>query len=47
MKLFEVKKDGKTFYYTEHEECIPEKDDLKYMKKAGYKVYYKGKVWKG
>lgn len=47
MKIIEVKKDGKTFFFTEHEECIPDKEALKSMKKAGYKIYYKGKLWKG
>lgn len=47
MKLLEVKKDGRTYFYTESKECIPPVEILKSMKKSGYKVYYNGKIWKG
>lgn len=46
MKLFEVKKENKTFMSTEYEECIPSVEVLKSIKQAGYKVYVNGRVWK-
>lgn len=39
MKLLEVKKDGKTYFHTDFKECVPNKNDLKLMKKSGYKIY--------
>lgn len=45
--LIEVKKEGKTYFRTDSKECIPDKEDLISMKKAGYKLYMNGKIWKG
>lgn len=45
MKI-EVKKDGKVFYHTENDDCMPSEDRLKSIQKAGYKVYADGKIWK-
>lgn len=44
MRLLEVKKDGKTYMFTETKECIPSSEVLNSMKSAGYKVYYEGKI---
>lgn len=46
MRLIEVKKDGKTYIFTEAKECIPSSEVLNSMKSAGYKVYYEGKIWR-
>lgn len=47
MKLLEIRKEGTTYFQTDHKDCIPDADILKSMKKSGYKVYYNGKIWKG
>lgn len=35
--------DGKRKMYTEYRECLPSKDQLKQMIKAGYKILVDGK----
>lgn len=39
--LFQVIKDGKVFFWTTHPECVPNEDEIKAMKKAGYKIKMK------
>lgn len=46
MDLLEIRKDGKVYMHTSFKECIPPNEVLKSMKKAGYKVYMNGKIWK-
>lgn len=41
MIVFEVFKDFKRVFYTEHSECVPNEELIKLMKKAGYKVKVK------
>lgn len=41
---FEVLKDGNGKMYTEHISCIPKKDELTAMQKAGYKFKLNGKA---
>ncbi len=36
--LFQVKKDGKVMFWTTEESCVPSEEDIKSMKRAGYKV---------
>lgn len=36
--LFQVSKDGKIMFQTEYQECVPSDDEIKAMKKAGYRV---------
>ncbi len=36
--LFQVKKDGKVMFWTNQESCVPSDEDIKDMKRAGYKV---------
>lgn len=39
--LFQVSKDGRIMFQTEHQECVPSDDEIKAMKKAGYRVKMK------
>ena len=39
--LFQVSKDGKIMFHTEYQECVPSDDEIKAMKKAGYRVKMK------
>lgn len=41
--LFEVYKENKCMFSTDHKECIPDKDILKSMNKSGYTFKLKGK----
>ncbi len=43
---FEVKKDGRTVMQTIEERCIPDKGTRDDLKKAGYKLFLDGKVFK-
>lgn len=38
---FQVLKNGKVVFWTEHESCIPDNETIKAMKKAGYKIKIK------
>ena len=40
--IFQVLKDGKVMFWTEHESCVPTDEQIKEMKKAGYKIKIKG-----
>ena len=42
---FEVKRNSKTVFWTEWEECIPLKDERETLKKTGHKLYIDGKVY--
>ena len=46
--LFEIyNKSGQRVFWTEHESCIPKKDQLKQMAKSnGYTYKLDGKRWK-
>lgn len=35
---FQVIKNGKVVFWTEHNSCIPDEETIKAMKKAGYKI---------
>lgn len=39
--LFHVSKDGRIMFQTEYQECIPSDDEIKAIKKAGYRVKMK------
>lgn len=39
--LFQVSKDGRIMFQTEYCECVPSDDEIKSMKKAGYRVKMK------
>lgn len=41
---FEVLRDGKGKMFTEHISCIPKKDELTAMQKAGYKFKLDGRA---
>lgn len=43
---FEVKKDGRTVMQTTERNCIPNKSDREDMRRAGYKLYLDGKIFK-
>lgn len=36
--LFQVLKDGNVMFWTEEESCVPCEDEIKDLKKAGYKI---------
>lgn len=38
--IFQILRDGKVMFWTEHEKYIPSDDELKQMKKSGYKFKY-------
>ena len=38
---FQVSKDGRIMFQTEHQECVPSDDEIKAMKKTGYRVKMK------
>lgn len=40
--IFQVSKDGKIMFQTECQECLPSDDEIKAIKKAGYRVKMKG-----
>ena len=43
---FEVKKDGKTKMQTDEESSIPDRETREQMRRAGYKLYLDGKIYK-
>ena len=43
---FEVKKDGRVVMQTIEESCIPDKETREYMRRAGYKLYLDGRIFK-
>lgn len=43
---FTVEKDGVVKMHTEDKSCIPDKETLQVMKKAGYKFKMDGKAYK-
>lgn len=43
---FEVKKDGVVKMSTDEEACIPDKETRDCMRRAGYKLYLGGKIYK-
>lgn len=44
--IFEVKKNNKTVMQTIEENCIPDKEIRDDMRRAGYKLYLDGKIYK-
>lgn len=44
--MYEAKKDGKTKMSTEHESCFYTKEIRAQMRKAGFKLYKNGKIFK-
>lgn len=40
--MFQVLKEGKVLFWTQHESCVPSEEEIKEMKKSGYKVKMKG-----
>lgn len=46
MSQFEVRKDGVVYCVYADESCLPDKDIIKNMKSAGYKLYQDGKLYK-
>ena len=44
--IFEVKKNNKTVMQTIEENCIPDKGTRDDMRRAGYKLYLDGKIYK-
>lgn len=45
-ELFEVKRDGVTKYKTEYPSCYPDKERRDQLRKAGFKLYLGGKIYK-
>lgn len=43
MATYEIRKDGRTFFRTDHAECLPDSTTLRSMAKAGYKLFVEGK----
>jgi hypothetical protein len=39
--MFQVLKDGKIYFQTKYPECVPPEEQIKAMKKAGYKIKVK------
>ena len=46
MKRFEVQRDGRVMAWTEHKECIPPRERRDELRKAGYRLFLDGKIWK-
>lgn len=44
MSKYEIRKDGKTYCGFDDESCIYDKETLKAMRDAGYKLYIDGKL---
>lgn len=44
--LFEVKRDGATKFKTEYPSCYPSKERRDELRKAGYKLYLGGKMYR-
>lgn len=45
-QLFEVRRDGNTLAQTEYPECYPDRERRDQLRKAGYKLYLGGKVFR-
>ena len=45
MAKYEVFKDGKKYFSTEHDSCFYPDDIIKNMISAGYKIYKEGKIY--
>lgn len=43
MSTYELRKDGRTYFHTDHASCLPDSATLKSMAKAGYKLFVDGK----
>ena len=43
MAKYELQKDGRTYFQTDHANCLPNSTTLKSMAKAGYKLFVDGK----
>lgn len=43
---FEVRRDNRVMACTEHKECIPPRERRDELRKAGYRLYLDGKIWK-
>lgn len=46
MSKIEAKKDGVVYCVYEDESTLPDKETIKSMKAAGYKLYQNGKLYK-
>lgn len=46
LQPIEVKKDGIIYCVYMDESCLPDKDTIKSMKAAGYKLYQEGRLYK-
>ena len=44
MSKYEIRKDGKTYCGFDDESCMYDKETLKAMRDAGYKLYMDGKL---
>lgn len=44
---FEIKRGDKVIMKTSQENCIPDKEFRDRLRKAGYKLYKDGKIFKG
>lgn len=44
MSRYEIRKDGKVFAHWDDSNLTPDKDTLKNMKDAGYRLYQDGKL---
>ena len=44
MPKYEIRKDGKSYCSWTDPKCTPDKDTLKSMKQAGYRLYIDGKL---
>ena len=45
-ELFEIKRDGVLMYQTEYPSCYPDRERWDQLRKAGYKLYLGGKVFR-
>ena len=46
MTRFDVRRDGRVMACTEHKECIPPRERRDELRKAGYRLFLDGKIWK-
>ena len=46
MTRFEVRRDNRVMACTEHKECIPPRERRDELRKAGYRLFLDGKIWK-
>lgn len=46
MIRFEVRRDGRVMAWTEHRECIPNRERRDELRRAGYRLLLDGKTWK-